>query len=488
MASKIPDFIPNYIGGEFLPAKEGGKLELVAPATGKVYSYLSNSTEADLALAVKAAISAQPTWGDLKAEERAKYLFKIADLIDANSLEFAKLECLDTGKAVRFVEDIEVPRAAANIRFYGAAIMNFSSESHVSGANVLNFTRRDPLGIVACISPWNFPLHLLSWKIAPALAAGNAVIAKPSELSPLTAWRLAEVCKEAGLPAGVLNILHGEGKGIGEALISHPKVKAVSFTGGTATGRRIASVGAAQIKKISLELGGKNPLIVFADAHLEKAADAAVRAGFQNAGQICLCASRLLVEKKIYEPFKALLLKRLETWKLGNPNDRTTDQGSVISKAHQEKILGYIERAKKDGAKILIGGKAYQPDAEFKGFFVEPTLIEGLSCDNAINQEEVFGPVVSMQSFDAEAEALQIANSTKYGLSASIWTQDIDRANRVARAIEAGVVWINCWNVRDLRTPFGGVKESGLGREGGWESLRFFTEPKNISIQWETLS
>ncbi|PIR23323.1 MAG: 2-hydroxymuconic semialdehyde dehydrogenase [Deltaproteobacteria bacterium CG11_big_fil_rev_8_21_14_0_20_45_16] len=485
MASKIPEIIPNYIGGEFLPAKEGGKLDVVAPATGKIYAQLSNSSEADLALAIQAAESAQPAWADLKPEERAKYLFKIADLIDANIPEFANLESMDTGKAIRFVEDIEVPRAAANIRFYASAIIHFASESHAAGANVINFTRRDPLGVVACISPWNFPLHLLSWKIAPALAAGNVVIAKPSELSPLTAWRLSEICQEAGLPAGVLNILHGEGGGIGEALISHPRVKAISFTGGTATGRHIASVGAAKLKKVSLELGGKNPLIVFADANLEKAADAAIRAGFQNAGQICLCGSRLLIEQSIYDKFKALLLKRLETWNLGNPSERSTDQGAVISKAHREKILGYIDRAKADGAKILTGGKSYKPSADSQGFFVEPTLIEGLACENAINQEEVFGPVVSLQTFKTEPEALRIANSTKYGLSASIWTQDIGRASRMSKAIEAGIVWVNCWNVRDLRTPFGGVKESGMGREGGWESLRFFTEAKNICIQWE---
>jgi aminomuconate-semialdehyde/2-hydroxymuconate-6-semialdehyde dehydrogenase len=348
----------------------------------------------------------------------------------------------------------------------------------------VNYTLRQPIGIVGCISPWNLPLYLFTWKIAPALAAGNCVIAKPSEVTPVTAFLLSKICKEAGLPDGVLNIIHGTGPVAGEAIISHPDVKAISFTGSTRAGERIASIAAPKFKKLSLELGGKNPNIIFSDCNWEKMMKTAVLSSFANQGQICLCGSRILIEENIYEKFKAEFVEATKKLTLGDPLEDNISQGAIVSKAHFEKINGCIDTAKKEGGKILCGGNAIKlKERCANGYFIEPTVIEGLGPDCQTNQEEIFGPVVTLQSFKTEEEALQLANATQYGLAATIWTQDISRANRVAAKVESGIIWVNCWLLRDLRTPFGGMKNSGVGREGGWEALRFFTEAKNVCIE-----
>jgi aminomuconate-semialdehyde/2-hydroxymuconate-6-semialdehyde dehydrogenase len=374
-------------------------------------------------------------------------------------------------------------RAAQNFRFFATAAIQFSSESHVMEGHAVNYTTKTPIGVVGCISPWNLPLYLFSWKIAPALAAGNCVVAKPSEITPMTAYLLGEICNEAGLPKGVLNIVHGLGPKVGNAIVSHPDIKAISFTGGTATGKHIASVAAPMFKKLSLELGGKNPTIIFSDCDFEKTVKEVVRSSFLNQGEICLCGSRILIEKPIYEKFKAAFLEEVKTQTVGNPLMPNTKIGAIVSKPHFDKILSYIVLAKQEGGQILCGGEAIKPEGFENGWYITPTVIENLDYNCRCNQEEIFGPVVTIQSFDSEEEALGFANSTNYGLACSVWTENLTKAHRVAAKIESGIVWINCWLLRDLRTPFGGVKQSGVGREGGWNAMNFFIEQKNICIK-----
>ena len=476
--------ILNYINGNLIEPTSGKYLDNYNPSNGKVYSLIPDSEKLDIDNAVAAAKEAFITWSKTPKQERSDILMKIADTIEKYADELVKAESKDNGKPETLASHVDIPRASANIRFFAGAILHYSSQMHEMDWMAINYTLRQPVGVAACISPWNLPLYLLTWKIAPALAAGNTVVAKPSEVTPMTAYLFSKICIEAGLPKGVLNIVHGLGSKTGDPLTTHPDTPIISFTGGTVTGKHIATITAPMFKKLSLELGGKNPNIIFADADFDKAVSTAARAAFTNQGQVCLCGSRLFVEQEIYDKFKDALVAKTAQLKVGDPKDASSNLGAVVSKEHMHKILDKIEEAKNLGGKILIGGKRVILDGELKdGYYIEPTIIEGLSSDCSINQEEIFGPVVSMIPFKTEEEVVKMANSTKYGLSASIFTENISKAHRVAANIDSGVVWINTWLLRDLRIPFGGMKHSGVGREGGFKSLEFFTESKNICVK-----
>lgn len=476
--------ISNYINGQLLEPIGQTYIDNFNPAIGKVYSLIPDSDERDVDLAYKAAAAAFPSWSLTSAEDRFKIMMKISSLIEQNLESLAQAESIDNGKPVSLARVMDIPRAASNFQFYAQAITQFSSEAHQMEQSYLNYTLRQPIGVVGCISPWNLPLYLFTWKIAPALAAGNCVVAKPSEVTPMTAFLLSKICIEAGLPAGVLNIVHGNGPKTGMSIVAHPHIHAISFTGGTKTGAAIAQVAAPMFKKLSLELGGKNPNIIFADCDFDEMIATTVRSSFANQGQICLCGSRIFVERSIYDKFKTAFVAKVSKMQVGNPQDENTKMGAIVSKPHFEKVLSYIELAQQEGGTVLCGGKAVQMEGEFKdGWYISPTVIEGLAYDCRTNQEEIFGPVVTITPFDTEDEVLKMANSVSYGLSSSVWTQDLKRAHRMASLIQAGIVWINCWLVRDLRTPFGGIKNSGVGREGGFEALRFFTEPKNVCLK-----
>ena len=476
--------ILNYINGELVGPDSGNYLDNYNPSNGQVYSLIPDSEKSDVDRAVFAAKQAYKTWSKAPKQERSDILMKLADTIEKHKEILIKAESKDNGKPEKLAANVDIPRAPANIRFFAGAILHDSSQVHEMDGMAINYTLRQPIGVAACISPWNLPLYLLTWKIAPALAAGNTVVAKPSEITPMTAYLFSKICIEAGLPKGVLNIVHGLGSKIGDPLTTHPDTPIVSFTGGTVTGKHIATVTAPMVKKLSLELGGKNPNIVFADADFDKSVSMAARAAFTNQGQICLCGSRLFIEEEIYEKFKRALIVKTERLKVGDPKDPESNLGAVVSKEHMNKILFKIEEAKKLGGKILTGGNRLILDGSLKdGYYIEPTIIEGLPSDSSINQEEIFGPVVSIIPFKNEEEVIAMANSTKYGLSASIFTENISKGHRVAASIDSGVVWINTWLLRDLRIPFGGMKYSGLGREGGFKSLEFFTEPKNICVK-----
>lgn len=477
--------INNYVGGQLLPAVEGLWIDDYEPATGQVYAQIPDSSAADVEAAVRAARAAFPAWSGMSIEGRAAILLRIADLIDARLEDFARAESIDNGKPLALARRMDIPRGSANFRHFGHAITQYHSETYDMGASGFNYVLRRPIGTVGCISPWNLPLYLFTWKIAPALAAGNTVVAKPSEITPMTAYLLAQVCIDAGLPAGVLNIVNGYGGRAGASIVGHPEIPAISFTGGTATGKAISSVAAPMFKKLSLELGGKNPTLVFADCDYEAALASVLRSSFTNQGQICLCGSRLYVERPIYDRFVADLTAKVKALKIGDPLDEDTDIGAIVSQDQFDKDRYYIQLAQEEGGELLCGGSvAPAPNARCaKGWFLQPTLIAGLTPGCRTNQEEIFGPVVTVTPFDGDAEALLLANGTTYGLSASIHTTNLQRAHRVAAALETGIVWVNSWLVRDLRTPFGGMKASGVGREGGMEALHFFTEAKNIFIQ-----
>jgi aminomuconate-semialdehyde/2-hydroxymuconate-6-semialdehyde dehydrogenase len=480
----IPYYLENYIGGNLIGPLSGQFIDNVNPATGEVFTKLPDSNEKDIAIAVNAAKKAFTEWSVTPAETRFQILNRIASLIDENLDKLAMAETIDNGKPLWLSRKVDIPRASANFRFFATGLMHFASEGHNMEDKAINYTLRQPVGVVGCISPWNLPLYLFTWKIAPALAAGNCVIAKPSEVTPVTAYLLSHICKQAGLPDGVLNIVHGTGPQTGEAIVKHPAIKAISFTGSTRAGERIATLAAPKFKKLSLELGGKNPNIIFEDCEWDKMMKTTIRSSFTNQGQICLCGSRVLVQESIYEKFKAEFVELAKALTVGDPLDENTKQGALVSKAHFDKVMGCIETAKQEGGKILCGGNSIKMEGCCaNGYFVQPTVIEGLGPDCKTNTEEIFGPVVTLQSFKTEEEALALANACDYGLSATIWTRDLSRAHRVSAKVESGIIWVNCWLLRDLRTPFGGMKNSGVGREGGWEALRFFTEAKNVCVE-----
>lgn len=473
--------ILNYINGEMKAANNGSVLDNYNPATGKVYGTIPNSDASDVNDAYQAAAAAFPSWSNTPAEERFKILNAIAEGIDSLRDTLALAESNDQGKPLWLAKN-EMIRAGQNFRFFATAAMQFASESHAMENKAINYTLRTPMGVVGCISPWNLPLYLFTWKIAPALAAGNCVVAKPSEFTPVTAAMLGEICSAAGLPNGVLNIVNGLGGSVGQAIVEHPKIKAISFTGGTVTGKHIASVTGPMFKKVSLELGGKNPNIIFADADMDKAIKTTANSSFMNQGEICLCGSRVFVERSAYESVKSALVAEVLKMKVGDPLHAETRVGAIVSKPHFDKVLGYIELAKSEGATVLCGGGALQPEGFEEGYYIAPTILEGLPFDSRCNMEEIFGPVITLTPFDTVEEVLKMANATEYGLAATVWTQHLTRAHQVAAQLQMGIVWINCWLLRDLRTPFGGVKSSGVGREGGWEAMRFFTEVKNVCV------
>jgi aminomuconate-semialdehyde/2-hydroxymuconate-6-semialdehyde dehydrogenase len=477
--------LKNYIGGKLQPASSGGWLDDFEPATGKVYARIPDSSGVDVDAAVAAATEAFPAWSALSGEERGRWLLTLADLIERDMEKLSRAESVDNGKPLDLARRLDIPRAVSNLRFFAAAASQFASESHAMESGAINYTLRSPLGVVGCISPWNLPLYLFTWKIAPALAAGNCVVAKPSEVTPMTAYLFSELCTEAGLPAGVLNVVHGLGPKVGVSIVEHAGMKAVSFTGGTKTGADIAARAAPKFKKLSLELGGKNPVLVFADCDWELALDTAVRAAFTNQGEICFCGSRIYIERGIYPKFRDAFVERVKALRQGDPLEAGIEQGALVSGFHLQKVLGYIDLAKQEGGKVLCGGKrAPMAGRCTQGWFLEPTVIEGLGPDCRVNQEEIFGPVVTLWPFDSEAEALQLANGTPYGLTATLLSRDVARCHRLAARLEAGLIWINCWMLRDLRVPMGGVKQSGVGREGGFEAMRFFTEPRNVTVKY----
>lgn len=484
--------LENYIAGGLRAPDASAYVEDLDPATGQVYASVPDSDARDIDAAVSAAAAAFPAWSAAPPEQRSRILLRIADLIERDLEKLARAECIDNGKPLSRCLSVDIPRAVQNFRFFATAILHERSDLHETDRQTFNYTLRRPRGVVGLISPWNLPLYLLTWKVAPALATGNTAVAKPSEVTPMTTYLLSELCIEAGLPPGVLNVVHGLGVKAGAALVAHPQVSAISFTGGTKTGAEIARVAAPQFKKLSLELGGKNPNVVFADVgderghpSFEHAVEASVQAAFANQGQICLCGSRLLVQREVHDRFVECLVGKARQLRIGDPLDAATQQGALVSKAQLDKVESYVELARAEGGRVLCGGRrpAELPPRCRGGYFYEPTIIAGLAPDCRVNQEEIFGPVVSVIPFADEREAVEIANGTPYGLSASLWTRDLTRAHRVADQLQAGTVWVNCWLLRDLRVPFGGVKQSGVGREGGEEALRFFTEAKNVCLR-----
>lgn len=475
----------NYINGRLRPARSGAWLDDHAPAEGRVFARIADSGPEDVEDAVQAAQEALPHWIALGRLGRHDALMRVAALVERDLEEFARAESRDNGKPVGLAREVDIPRAIANLRFFATAILHQASDAHVTDDQALNWTDHEPVGVVGCISPWNLPLYLFTWKVAPALAAGCTVVGKPSEITPLTTHLLAQRCIEAGFPPGVLNIVQGTGLKVGASITAHPAIKAISFTGGTATGARIAATAAPMFKKLSLELGGKNPVLVFADCDFDEMVRETVRSSFSNQGQICLCGSRILVERPLYARFRDAFVERVKALRVGDPADPATDIGAVVSAAHLEKVLGHIALSKQEGGQVLCGGDQVRLGGELAaGWYVAPTVIEGLGLECRTNQEEIFGPVVTIQPFDTEEEAVQMANGTRYGLASVVWTTNGPRMHRVARRLHSGIVWVNCWMLRDLRTPFGGMKQSGVGREGGMEALRFFTEARNVCIKW----
>lgn len=476
--------IRNYIDGRFVEAESGKFLDNYNPRDGRVYSRQPDSEAEDVAAAVAAATRALPAWKARAPHERAALLRRLADVLAARLDSFAAAESRDQGKPLELARSLDIPRAIENFRFFAGAILHEENAAFASSQEVFNYTLRQPVGVAGLISPWNLPLYLLTWKIAPALATGNTVVAKPSELTPMSAFLLAQILEEAGIPAGVCNLVFGLGSTAGDALVAHPGVPLISFTGGTATAAKISARAAPFYKKLSFELGGKNPSLIFADCDFDLTVRTSVRSSLLNQGEICLCTSRLLIEDAIFDRFTAAFVAACEELRVGDPLLRETFMGPLVSEDHLRKVEGFVERAKEQGAKVLTGGKRLRLPGDLQeGYFYPPTVLIVDDPNSEIFREEVFGPVVSLSRFSSEAEAVDLANATRYGLAACLWTQNLTRAHRLARDIEAGQVWINTWMKRDLRVPFGGLKASGIGREGGRYSLDFYTEEKNICLQ-----
>jgi aminomuconate-semialdehyde/2-hydroxymuconate-6-semialdehyde dehydrogenase len=476
--------IKNYIDGILTTPYNNNYFNNFDPSTGRVFTMIPDSGEEDVDLAVRSAEKAFPIWAATTVEERSELMMKVASMIRQRLEKFAHAESMDNGKPLWLARSVDIPRAIKNFEFFANAITQFSSESHITDSIAVNYTLRQPVGVVGAISPWNLPLYLFTWKVAPALAAGNCVIAKPSEVTPLTAYLLSEVFIDVGFPQGVFNVIHGHGHRAGKAIVSHPGIKAITFTGGTKTGKDIAAIAAPMFKKLSLELGGKNPTIIFADCNYDEMLETTVRSSFTNQGEICLCGSRILVEKSIYEKFRNDFVEKVKQLRVGDPLLEDSKIGAIVSKQHFDKIMYHISLAMNEGGNILCGGKAVNvPGRCSDGWFIAPTVIENLPSSCRTNQEEIFGPVVTLIPFETEDEAIEIANGTEYGLASILWTENLTRAHNMAALLRSGIVWINCWMLRDLRTPFGGVKNSGVGREGGLEALRFFTEPKNVCVK-----
>jgi aminomuconate-semialdehyde/2-hydroxymuconate-6-semialdehyde dehydrogenase len=478
--------VDHFIDGGYCAAASGARIAREDPATGAPLRAIARGDAADVARAAAAATRAHETWGRTPAAERSRTMLAIAAGIEARLDELARLECEDTGKPLALARSLDIPRAAANFRFFATAILHEAGESFMTErpARALNYVLRRPLGVVGCISPWNLPLYLFTWKIAPALAAGNCVIAKPSELTPTTAAVLCDIARHAGLPAGVLNVVHGLGPEAGQAIVDCPAVRAVSFTGGTVTGRRLAARCGERLIPASLELGGKNAAIVCEDADLALAVPEIARSAFLNQGEICLCSSRILVHRARMKEFTERFIDATRAMNVGDPLSPETDLGALISKAHREKVLAAVERGVRDGGVVACGGGIPRnlPARVADGAFLQPTVLLGVPQESPCVQEETFGPVVTVHGFDRHRDAVAMANGTRYGLAASVWTRDLSRAHRMAARLDAGTVWVNCWMLRDLRVPFGGVKDSGIGREGGHEALRFFSDVSNVCI------
>ncbi|ORY07843.1 aldehyde dehydrogenase [Basidiobolus meristosporus CBS 931.73] len=478
--------IDNFINGEYIAPSSGQYIDNFNPSTGKVYSQVANSGVEDVNNAVEAASKALPLWSATSREERSKVLLRIADLLEARAEEIGRAESEDQGKPATMAIHGDVPKSAAMFRYFGTLILHTKETVNVMDGVGMSYTQRMPVGVCALVSPWNFPLYLLVWKIAPCIAAGCTAVCKPSEFTSVTANMLCAVMKEAGLPDGVCNMVFGTGSQTGSVLVEHPQVAAISFTGGCETGSKINEAGSRGLKKVALELGGKNANIVFEDVDLPTCIPVSVKSAFLNQGEICLCNSRMFIHRSVYDEFLELFVAETKKLVVGDPSNKSTFMGPVVNRSQYEKILGYIELAKQEGGKIECGGVEKPPGVlgtELEGgYFIQPTVITGLSPNSRVMQEEIFGPVVAICPFDDEDEVIALANGTKYGLSASVWSRCGQRARRVAEKLRTGNVWINTWMVRDMSMPFGGVKASGLGREGGEYALNFFTDYKSIML------